>query len=158
MLRRPSNNSSPANRCHSVRSSRSPHFSFSEEDYYSMNSGATPNGYALRCHSNSIRSSPQSSRSSSPSSLARYNKDDDVMSNVSRSTSGVCVDLSPNSSKSGISRSRHSSTSPSPLTLKSHKHKTSLEEDPTQSKPLPPTDIKADLNGHILSVSWKPIR
>ena len=106
-----------------------------------------------------------SSRGSTPGGHTRPVREMDSQSNVSTASSGIFTDyLSP---KSSLPRSRHASTSPSPLALKSHttssmdsscRPKSSVWSELSGAGPLPPSQVRARLDAAALSVSWEPVR
>ena len=106
-----------------------------------------------------------SSRGSTPGVHTRPARETDSQSNVSTASSGIFTDyLSP---KSSLPRSRHASTSPSPLALKSHttsstdsscRPKSSVWSELNGAGPLPPSQVRARLDAAALSVSWEPVR
>ena len=108
-----------------------------------------------------------SSRGSTPGVHTRPARETDSQSTVSTASSGIFTDyLSP---KSSLPRSRHASTSPSPLALKSHttshghtdsscRPKSSVWSELNGAGPLPPSQVRARLDAAALSVSWEPVR
>ena len=169
----------PLTRSQSVRSRQSNHsFSASDDDIFSYHTSlARPFSTSVtkRSRSESARptlqysSTPLSSRSSSPATGVSF-QDEDIQSTSSGTTSGICTDYTM-STKSSLPRSRHASSSPSPLALKTHVYtrpevnrmkscsvtEMSVENN-SNGKPVPPSRVSVQLNGTVMSVSWNPVR
>lgn len=106
-----------------------------------------------------------SSRGSTPGGQMRPVREAASQSSIISASSGIFTDyLSP---KSSLPHSRHASTSPSPLALKSHtsssvdsscRPKSSVWSEINGAGPLPPSQVRARLDAAALSVSWEPVR
>ena len=137
----------------------------------SSSRGSTPGGQ-MRLVSSSRGSTPggqmrpvSSSRGSTPGGQMRPVREAASQSSIISASSGIFTDyLSP---KSSLPHSRHASTSPSPLALKSHtsssvdsscRPKSSVWSEINGAGPLPPSQVRARLDAAALSVSWEPVR